>query len=276
MHSGGKVIPDDAVKVRCGGKVMRMTLSKVRPAKVRSAVRRRWFERQLGRTELTGAGQPIHLGSAYGGWMVPAALIRPGWTCYSVGVGGDVTFDAELIRRFGGRVRAFDPVREYVDFAAQEIGREPRFSVDRAAIAERDGPIQMQSTHYPGSKAVSAAALFDTTHWQAFPGRSLPSLMAEFSDERIDLLKMDTEGTEYGLLPSLDLPALGIKVLAVCFHHSGSVGQARELLGYLSSLDYEAVAMCPVVKITLVHRSALPRSGGITGFTPIRRAGAAT
>jgi FkbM family methyltransferase len=189
--------------------------------------------------------------------MVPAAVIRPGWVCYSAGAGGDVSFDADLIRRFDVRVRSFDPVRRFVDFAAAEMRDEPRFSVDRVAIAERDGPIEMQRTHHPGSQAVSAAGLFETDDWELFPGRSLSSLMAEFGDERIDLLKMDTEGTEYDLLPSLDLRALGIKVLAACFHQNRSVREARNLIDYLGSAGYEAVAMCPAVKITFAHRLVL-------------------
>lgn len=236
---------------------MSTAISKLRPAKVRSAIRRRWFEHQLPKIPLTNAGSPIHLGTAYGGWMVPNAVIKPDWTCYSVGVGGDVSFDAELISHFGVRVRAFEPVQVFVDRAAEEMEHQERFSVYQVAIAERDGPIRMQKTHHPGAQAVSGAGLFDTDAWSPFPGRSLPSLMAEFGDDRIDLLKMDTEGTEYQLLPSLDLRALGIKVLAAQLHHNGSVKQARQLIAYLASLGYEAAAMCPAVKTTFVHRDVL-------------------
>lgn len=245
-------------------------LSKLRPAKVKSAVTRRWFERRLGATSVTNAGSPIHLGSSYGGWMVPVAVVGPGWTCYSVGTGGDISFDAALIRRFGMRVHSFDPVQHFVDAAAQEMRDEPRFTVDRVAVTERDGPIRMQHTHHPGALAVSAAGLFDTRDaWEEFPGRSLPSLMAEFGDTRIDLLKTDTEGTEYDLLSSLDLAALGIKVLAVQLHHTGSVRRARGLIAHLGSLGYEAVAICPAVKITFVHRAALqPETAGLSEGSP--------
>jgi FkbM family methyltransferase len=255
---------------------------KLRPAKVRSAVRRRWFEYQLSNIAVTEAGSPTHLGTAYGGWMAPATVIHPGWLCYSVGVGGDVSFDAELIDRFGMRVRAFEPVQHFVDFAAKTMRGEPRFSVTRVAIASHDGPVLMQHTHHPGSRAVSAAGLFDTRdEWDQFPGRSLPSLMAEYGDKQIDLLKMDTEGTEYDLLPSLDLRALGIKVLAVCLHHNKSVRRARRLIASLISQDYEPVALCPAAKITFAHRSALPPgapagSAGTITVTDRRLASGAT
>jgi FkbM family methyltransferase len=200
--------------------------------------------------------------------MVPVELIRPGWTCYSVGTGGDVSFDAELIRRFDVRVRSFDPVRYFVDRAAAEMRDEPRFSAHCFAITDHDGPILMQRSHHPGARAVSAAALFDTDEWDVFAGRSLPSLMEELGDGEIDLLKMDTEGTEYELLPSLELPALGVKVLALCLHHNRSVGEACDLIASLQSAGYEAVARCPAVRLTFVHRSLLalrPRAGVAPG-----------
>lgn len=232
-------------------------MSNLKPAKIRSAVSRRWFEHRLEAMAVTNAGSPVHLGTAYGGWIVPAAVIRPGWICYSIGAGGDVSFDAELIRLFDVRVRSVEPVQSFVDFVAEEMRDEPRFSVHRLALAERDGPIRMQQTHHPGARAVSAAGLFDANRWYEFPGRSLSSLMAELGDQQIDLLKMDTEGTEYELLPALDLRALGIKVLAVCLHHNGSMRQARKLIACLGSAGYEAVAVKPAVKITFAHQAVL-------------------
>ena len=72
-----------------------MDIRKLRPAKVRNAVRRRWFERRLEAIALTDAPEVVELGSAYGGWRIPAGLIEPTWLCYSVGVGGDISFDLE-------------------------------------------------------------------------------------------------------------------------------------------------------------------------------------
>ena len=104
---------------------------------------------------------------------------------------------------------------------------------------------------------MSGAGLFDTHQWDEFPGRSIPSLMEEFADERVDLLKMDTEGTEYEILPALDLQGLGVKVLAVCLHHNGSVSRARSLVAHLGSLGYQPVAVRPALKMTFAHQGVL-------------------
>ncbi len=49
------------------------------------------------------------LGSKYGGWVVPVDLFNQSSICYCAGVGEDISFDLELIRRFLWQVYAFDP-----------------------------------------------------------------------------------------------------------------------------------------------------------------------
>jgi hypothetical protein len=58
------------------------------------------------------------------------------------------------------------------------------------------------------------------------------------------------------VLPTLDLPALGVKVLAVQLHHTGTVGRARRLLDDLRERGYRPVACRPVVKLTWLLESA--------------------
>ncbi len=231
--------------------------SKLRPAKLNSALRRRWFEWQLGRTPVSGRGHPVALGTTYGAWMVPSTAIKPGWTCYCVGAGADISFDLELIRRFDTRVRCIEPVEEYVAAAAETAAGESRFSAYRAAIATHDGPLRMQHTHHPGSRSLSSAELYDTRDFVEIPGRTLQSLTSELGDEKIDLLKLDIEGGEYEVLPTVDLPALGVKVVPVQLHHNRSVASARGLIADLNSSGYELVAMLPPVRLTFIHRDVL-------------------
>lgn len=199
----------------------------------------------------------IELGSSYGGWILPGDLIEPSWVCYLVGAGGDVTVDLDLIQRYGVTVRSFDAVTDYVDGARERANGEPRFSAHHAAIAAKDGPIRMQVTHDPVSQSVSAAQLYDSHSFVELPGRTLPSLMAELDDRQIDLLKLDIEGSEYEVLPTLDLPALGVKVFAIQLHHTGSVADARKLIAGLGTQGYDPVACRSAVKLTFVRRDLI-------------------
>src|SRR4051794_7177942 len=85
--------------------------SRLHPAKIKTGIRRRWFQREMERTPLYRTDGLVTLGDPeYGGWVVPERLIGADWTCYSVGAGGDISFDMELIDRWGIRVRSIDPV----------------------------------------------------------------------------------------------------------------------------------------------------------------------
>jgi FkbM family methyltransferase len=236
---------------------MAASLRKLRPAKIRNAFRRRRFEYLVPRLKTSYTPALIALGTSYGEWTVPSELIQPSWICYCVGAGGDISFDLGLIRRYGVEVRAVDPVAYYIELAQELTADEPRFLARQVAIAASDGPIRMQITHDPRSRSVSSAQLYESSDFIDVPGRTLPTLMAELGDPRIDLLKFDVEGAEYEILPTVDLRALGVKVLAIQLHHTGSVREARKLIAALREQAYEPVACRSVVKLTFVHRDLL-------------------
>jgi len=230
---------------------------RLRPAKVRSAVRRRWFEFEVPHVDLSGAPGIVDLGSPYGAWRIPGGLIGASWLCYCVGAGGDVSFDLELIHRYHATVRAFDAVGEFVGEALREAAGEPGFSAHHAALTTCDGPIRMQRSHDARSRSVSSAALYDSDEFIELPGRTLQSLMDELGDDHIDLLKLDVEGSEYELLPALDLRALGVKILAAQLHHTTSVARARALIAELRQSGYEPVACLAPVRLAFARRDLL-------------------
>jgi FkbM family methyltransferase len=230
---------------------------KLRPAKVAGALRRRWFERRLERLPLSPVTGLVDLGTLYGGWTIPGDIVDSSWTCYCVGVGADISFDLELIRRYGVRVRAFDAVAEYVRGAQEAAADEPQFSARQVAIAASDGPVRMQRTHDPTSQSVSAAGLYESSDYVEVPGRTLPSLAHELGDERIDLLKLDIEGAEYEVMPRLDLRALGVRVFCTQLHHNKPVNSAHELIDGLRAQGFRAVAIRPTIKLTFVRDGEL-------------------
>jgi FkbM family methyltransferase len=195
----------------------------------------------------------VELGTQYGGWRIPDGAIGAGDICYCVGAGGDVSFDLELIRRYGALVRAVDPAQAYADGALREAAGDQRFSFRVAALATRDGPIRMQPHHERSSGSLSAAGLYDTDEWSEVPGLTLSSLMHEFGDDHVDLLKIDLEGLEYDLVPTLDLVALGVRVFALQLHHVASVRQATDLIEIIQGQGFRLVAQRPIAKLAFAR-----------------------
>jgi FkbM family methyltransferase len=236
------------------------TLHKLKPAKVRSAAHRRWFEARMQRQAFVPRDDLADVGTTYGGWILPMDLVQAGDTCYSIGAGGDVSFDLELVRSYGVAVRSVEPVGSYVEEVRASAGDLPGFIAYEAALALEDGPIRMQQSHWADSRSVSAANIYEGDEWVEVAGRTLESLMAESGDSRVDLLKVDIEGVEYEWLRHVDLVALGVKVLSIQLHHNESLRTARAAIRGLADAGFHPVACRPVIKLTFVREVSEPAS----------------
>lgn len=225
--------------------------SRVRPAKIRSGVRRRWFGYAMSNVPLTDSSVRLQdVGTPYGGWLVPDYL-DASWTCYCVGIGGDVSLERHLLER-GCLVRSVDPVERFVIEAREELAGFPRFTAHHAAVADADGTLLMQRHHEPVSSSLSGARLYDSSAVVPVPARSLRSLMEENEDSGLDLLKLDVEGMEYELIPALGLRELGVRVLCTQLHHNRGPAAARALIRALQADGYRYVGQRPAVKLTFI------------------------
>jgi FkbM family methyltransferase len=186
----------------CGRTVARSSaLVKASTTRINSAVRRRWFARGLAQVAIDARDDLVHLGTDYGGWVVPADLIEPDWLCYCVGIGHDASFDFELMTRYGVRVRAFDPFDLFCRRAEEQAPAGSRYSVHAVVLSSHDGPLEMFGRQDEERGSVSAANLYRASTSFTRPGRTMASLMHEFGDDQVQLLKLDIEGSEYEVLP---------------------------------------------------------------------------
>ena len=131
---------------------------------------------------------------------MPTRLIGSTWRCYCAGVGEDVTFDLGLIERFGCAVVAFDPTPRAVAHAEPIAAREPRFRFLPVGLWSEDTTLRFYRPADPSHVSHSAVNLQRTNEWFEAPVQRLDSLMAELGDSSIDLLKLDIEGAEFGVV----------------------------------------------------------------------------
>ena len=143
-------------------------------------------------------------------WTIVTRGMRPDAVIYSGGVGEDITFEQQLIRRFGVKIHIFDPS----PVAARTI-----------ALANTDGLL-----FEPVGLAASTAAKFsigggtDSGTWlkgggsETLPCTALAREMDKNGHDSIDLLKIDIEGFEYEVLESCLEQRIPIKQICVEFH----------------------------------------------------------
>lgn len=228
----------------------------LRPTKVSNAVRRRVFEAALRRVRASQHSGVEDVGTSYGGWALPGGEIPHGGVAYCVGAGGDIHTDLELARRWGMTVRCIEPVEGFCAQAREESAGIANFVVVQAAVGVRDGPMRMTVSPHPGASSVSSAGLYLGTQSVTVQGRTVASLMRELGDTRIDLLKLDVEGAEYDVLPTLDLRGLGVGVFATQIHHNGGLRAGRQLIQLVRDQGYDLVGHRETIKLTFL------RSGG--------------
>jgi FkbM family methyltransferase len=221
------------------------------PSKLLDSLRVRHFRRAFAKLPVEQGWDIAYLGTTYGGWAVPDGVIDADWVCYCVGAGGDISLELELIDRYGCEVVSFDPAEESERAALHAAGDRTRFTFMCVGIAEHDGTMQMWKASDPNHMALSSTNLQRTKETVAVPVRSLSSVMAELQHERIDLLKLALEGLEYDLVPRLDLPALGVKVLSVEFNQLVAPRRAATLVQHIRSQGYVPVAAAALPRTTL-------------------------
>ena len=156
-----------------------------------------------------------------GSWaFCPDALPPSGAVVYSLGVGSDTNLDSLLIQDHGATVFAFDPTA--AEWVAQ-AGLPPAFRFAPVAVGDVDGMVRF----YPrvDRRGRRSTEMFTTVRDPRagdgfeLPMRRLDALMAELGHDGIDLLKMDVEGSEYGILEQVLDRRIPVGQLLVEFHH---------------------------------------------------------
>jgi FkbM family methyltransferase len=194
----------------------------------------------------------------YGGYRLPIGMLSADSVVYCVGVGEDIRFDLELIRRVGCVVHAMDPVPRAAEFVRTAAAGEPRFRFHQLAVWPRDEIVTFHAPRKAGYVSHSAVNLFGTEPAFQAQGRSLRSLMDEWGHDRIDLLKISAEGAELAILDSLLREGPVVPILCSEFTEP-PVAKARAMLDRLRRAGYELVSSRVSVAcwtFTWLHESA--------------------
>jgi FkbM family methyltransferase len=195
----------------------------------------------------------IVLGNGYGAWTIPDVLDEHS-TVYLAGIGKDVTFDLSVIDQYGCTVHAFDPVPEAVAFARAATAGEPRFVLHDAGLWSEDGTLQFYDAREPGFVSHSATNMHGTAPRFEAQVRSVSSLMQELGHDRIDLLKLSVEGSEYEVVADILAKGVEVRVLCIEFAQPSPLPRIVKTLEGLRRHGY-AVVSAPITawswKLTL-------------------------
>lgn len=198
------------------------------------------------------------IGSEYGGWWILPEYVNQSSVVYGVGVGKDLSWDLAMTKRFGCRLHAFDPTPRSLEWIkAQKLPREINFKP--WGLAEFDGTLQL---HSPPGNFVSYSRIprNKTEEIIECPVYRLLTIMSKLGHDKIDVLKIDIEGSEYQVIEDLIQTTLFPKQLLVEFHHNFSdisTAKTKKVLSRLRSVGYRVFASSfRGLDLSLVHEAS--------------------
>lgn len=186
------------------------------------------------------------LGSPYGGWVCQPEMLGPGSVVYSFGVGTDISFDLALLALTGCTLHAFDPMPAAADWLkSQET--PARLHFHHFGVADFDGYQIFREPDIPGYFSPSAVLAYPGAgnRWPVF---RLETILQTLRHSRVDLLKLDIEGSEYTVIEDLCSSGIFPGQLLVEFHHrmvGVGIGKTKATLHRLKRAGYLLVSVSP-------------------------------
>lgn len=189
----------------------------------------------------------ILLGNPGASWRICTSTISKESVVYSFGVGEDVSFDLELIQRFGVRVHAFDPTPRSIQWVGAQMLPE-QFIFHPYGLAHYDGTCKFQP---PGNPAHVSHTMLN--RYTPFPSVEVPvfrltTIMKMLGHREIQLLKVDIEGEEYPVLADFLSCGLRVEQLLVEFHHRWpevGIEETKRAILQLNSAGYHICNISP-------------------------------
>jgi len=189
----------------------------------------------------------MKLGRESACWCVCPAELSAASVVYSFGVGEDISFDLALIDRFGLRVEAFDPTPRSIEWLQNQT-LPAEFVFHAYGVAEFDGNCAFVPPANPAHVSHSIVARPASRPAIEVPVHRLGTILKMLGHEQIDLLKMDIEGAEYGVLADMLACGIPVKQLLVEFHHRWpqlGIERTREAIRALNEAGYRIFSVSP-------------------------------
>ena len=180
-------------------------------------------------------------------WMVP---LNAQSVVYSFGVGDNVAWDLELIRRLGCTVHAFDPTPASIAWVGGQ-SLPLQFVFHDLGISNFDGELPFYPPRKAGSTHFSQewrGGLFGRQEPVLGRVARLATIMRSLGHSRLDVLKLDVEGSEFDAIPDILASGIEIDQLLVEIHYhfrSRSFRAGLTLIEQIKARGMECIHVSP-------------------------------
>ncbi|MGC4099087.1 MAG: FkbM family methyltransferase [Nitrospira sp.] len=193
--------------------------------------------------------------------------------CYCAGAGEDISFECALVEQYHCRVRIIDPtpraIQHFKDLE-QAVHADVRFPVNNSeadyysitdthferlqflpvGLADTDAELKFYLPQNPAHVSCSTLNLQKTDRYFTAPCFRLFSIMNQQDDDSIDLIKIDIEGAEYGVIQDVVASDLLPRIMLIEFDeiHTPLDDKAPERIAQHIALLSRAGMRCVAVE----------------------------
>ena len=182
----------------------------------------------------------INLGNKGANWYVPLDLFDQTSVVYSGGVGEDISFDLELIKKYHCHIHAFDPTPRSIKFA-QKLKKLKHWYFYPWGIWIENKKIKFYQPKNKNDISASIVNLQKTRRFFYGQSKTIKKIMKNLRHEKIDLLKLDIEGAEEMVLLDILQQKIYPKVLCVELHNQLSINKIFHLISELRQQHYQLI-----------------------------------
>ena len=193
-------------------------------------------------------------GSTYGGFYINPDMLHKNSIVYSIGLGKDISFDRRVMKNHACQVYGFDPTPDAIQYIRKQAPNSLFHFYDYGIACES----KIEKFYLPINKKGVSGSMVLNAHVNSIDFieakmKSLTDLTTMLGHKKIDVLKMDIEGSEYDVIANIMQSGIQIGQLLVEFHDRFFDGDIRskktvelllqngfEILG--ASLNYEEVS----------------------------------
>ena len=187
------------------------------------------------------------LGSPNGGFFFDTQRVQSNDIVLSFGVGTDVSFDLQLIEKTQCNVYGFDPTPKSIEWLAEQ-SLPDNYSFFPYGIALETGEVRFflpkNENHVSGS--LMPMDYVDTHTTVDVPVKSMHDIIKDVDAMRVKAVKMDIEGAEYEVMPSVLMALPNLTQIAVEIHErfvEGGVASTQKMIAQIEQYGFQLAAI---------------------------------
>ena len=187
------------------------------------------------------------IGNREAPWCIVSHTLHKDSVIYSFGIGTNISFDIGLIEKLGCRIFAFDPTPRSIEWIKKQKV-PPKFKCMDYGISDRDGVMMFYPPANPDHVSFSTEAIQESKEGIELPVYRLRTIMEKQGHDTIDLLKIDIEGSEYGVIQDFLNSNVDVRQILVEFHHRFdrlNMKKTREAICALRSKGFKIFYISP-------------------------------